>query len=102
MHDLELDFFENEGHAQIILMDTRNGNPQAIPSTDLQPRGVTDLSPLRDLRNLRILSVSRDQLTDVSPLAGLANLEIVNVISNRIREVGPLVSRFLIDEGGPS
>ena len=59
-------------------------------STPPSPTGL-DLSPLAKLTNLRVLSLSTNNITDISPLTGLKNLRHLHIIDNDISDVSPLV-----------
>lgn len=49
-----------------------------------------DLSLLKDLANLQLLSVSETQVSDLSPLKGLANLYHLNVSKTQVSDLLPL------------
>ena len=52
---------------------------------------ISDVSPLANLRNLTYLNLADNEISDVSPLANLRNLEILDLTDNPIADVTPLV-----------
>ena len=97
-HDIEVQFFERTGGAQIIVSYNDGTGERVInaagPSV-LRPRGVQDLSPLAGMTDLRILSANNNALDDVRPLTGLTNLQILYLRNNAIRNAGALAGRLL-------
>ena len=61
---------------------------------------ASGLSALKDLTNLRVLSLSHNELDDVAPLAGLRKLQILNLSDNDIGAIGPLAGQQIINDGG--
>ena len=51
---------------------------------------ISDLSPLEDLTNLRTLSISWNEVSDLNPLRNLKNLEWLSVGSTQISDLSPL------------
>ena len=52
---------------------------------------ITDVSPLKDLTNLRFLDLGDNwRIADVSLLRNLTNLTFLNLRGNRITDVSPL------------
>ena len=51
---------------------------------------VVDLSPLRNLKNLRWIGLGNNQISDISPLSELTNLISLELASNQISDVTPL------------
>lgn len=49
--------------------------------------GITDISPLANLVNLRTLYLSCNNIADLTPVAGMSQLELAFVISNRIQSI---------------
>ncbi len=53
---------------------------------------ISDLSPLQELNNLRILDVTNNEVSDISLLQGLTNLEKLRLSSNHIVDLSSLNS----------
>ena len=53
--------------------------------------GISDLSPLADLSELRFLDVRRNCIVDLTPLATQLNLELLNLSDNQIVDCSPLL-----------
>ena len=53
-------------------------------------QGLTDLSPLGSLPNLKGLDLSFNQVRDLSPLAGLTQLQFLLLGGNHVEDVAPL------------
>jgi internalin A len=51
---------------------------------------ITDLTPLAELTGLVTLSLAENGISDISPLAGLTNLEMLILTKNRITDITPL------------
>ena len=60
--------------------------------------GLSDLSDLASLENLRWLSLANNEISDIGPLASLSQLEYLNLQDNKIQDISPLVDQFLIDD----
>lgn len=56
----------------------------------LYPTMVSDISPLANLINLKILYLSSAQITNLEPLANLTNLERLDVSYNKITDITPI------------
>ena len=54
--------------------------------------GISDLSPLAALTNLRKLSLHQNQISDLSPLSALTNLTILLLYGNKISDLSPLAT----------
>lgn len=52
--------------------------------------GITDLSPVAGLTNVKYIYLSCNGVTSLAPLAGMADLELLFVISNRLTSIQPL------------
>jgi internalin A len=50
---------------------------------------ITDLTPLRELKSLRVLFLGGNRITDIKPLRELKNLELLDVKENRIEKLPP-------------
>jgi hypothetical protein len=57
---------------------------------DLSGPEITDLSPLRALKNLTVLTLESTEVTDLSPLRELKSLEQLVLNSTRVTDVSPL------------
>jgi internalin A len=55
----------------------------------IQGNNISDLSPLRNL-NLRHLNLSNNNITDISPLKNLLNLEELDLSNNNITDISSL------------
>lgn len=51
---------------------------------------LSDLSPLKDLRNLQVLYVANTLISDLSPIKNLQNLKILNITDTRVSDLSPL------------
>ncbi|MCL0086428.1 leucine-rich repeat domain-containing protein, partial [Thermodesulfovibrionales bacterium] len=51
---------------------------------------ITDLTPLADLTNLRVLCLWNNDVTNLAPLAGLTNLTMLELGQNQITDIGLL------------
>ncbi|MGE5701250.1 MAG: leucine-rich repeat domain-containing protein, partial [Clostridia bacterium] len=60
---------------------------------------LTDLTPLKNLQNLKILDLSRNQIHDLSPLLNLINLEKLIIQSNPLNEESQAVIEELRKNG---
>lgn len=74
-----------------------------IPSLDTLPQlfhlsirntGISDLSPLADLRALRQLNITNTKVTDISPLSKLKTLQVLGARSIRINNLTALTSLY--------
>ncbi len=68
--------------------------------------GLSDISTLASLQNLRYLSLTNNSISDVAPIAAMHNLitgestlETLDLSGNDIRDIGPLSGAYLIDDG---
>ena len=57
-----------------------------------------DLSPLANLTNLEVLSLSGNGITDISPLAGLLKLRLLHITDNHIEDFSPLAGLINLRE----
>ncbi len=57
---------------------------------DLGKTQVSDLSPLAELKNLSTLYLGNTQVSDLSPLAALKNLESLNLSNTQLSNLSPL------------
>ncbi|MEZ4628747.1 MAG: hypothetical protein R2912_11955, partial [Eubacteriales bacterium] len=58
---------------------------------DLDGNKITDLSFLKDLPKLRLLSVANNKVTDISAIASLSELEFLEIFINYISQLNPLM-----------
>ena len=61
-----------------------------VDRVDLGCNGITDLSALASMPNLRYLYLFGNGITDITPLAGLTRLSLLMIEQNRITDVSPL------------
>lgn len=66
------------------------GSLKNLKNLYVSKNNITDLSPLRGLSELKNLQADNNSIADVSALAGLTNLLTLNLSNNRIRNVSPL------------
>jgi len=59
---------------------------------ELVGRGIVDISPLRHMRGLSMLSLEHNNITDISPLEDLKELVILGLANNRISDLTPLTN----------
>ena len=62
-------------------------NLQRLNISDTQ---VSDLSPLKDLQNLQVLHIYSTPVSDLSPLKELRNLQVLSLHSTRVSDLSPL------------
>ena len=68
-------------------------DPATVTELRVINRGITDLSRLSSLTNLRFLELGgNNMIRDISPLASLANLTFLGIGHNLISDVSPLTS----------
>ena len=53
---------------------------------------VSDLTPLAELENLRVLKLFANRITDITPLAGLINMEFLGLENNQLSDLTPLAN----------
>jgi internalin A len=63
---------------------------EKVTQLELREAGITDLSPLKGLSNLKGLSLGENQITDIKPIEGLTQLEDLWLDSNKIQDLTPL------------
>jgi len=71
-----------------------------LTGVNLANNDVTDIGPLRELRNLVVLDLSHNQIREVQPLRDLTNVLIFNISNNQISDLSFLVNlptTFLAD-----
>ena len=56
----------------------------------LAGNGITDITPLANLTQLRLLNLENNSIVDVRPLAGLTQLKSLTIHRNRITDHSPL------------
>lgn len=61
--------------------------------------GISDISALAGLTQLRWLSLASNDIDDVAPLASLSQLEFLHLHDNAIADLSPLAGQYLIDDG---
>jgi internalin A len=64
--------------------------PQNVEQLDLRSNQISDLSPLSELVNLRILRLDSNQITDLTALSNLKKLEQLTLGRNQITDITPL------------
>ena len=57
---------------------------------NLETKQISDISPLKELTNLKELVLNDNQISDLLPLAGLTELEFLYLRDNQISDVSPL------------
>ena len=62
-----------------------------LESLSLYNNDLEDLSPLADLKALRLLNLRHNRIRDLTPLSGLKNLETLNLEGNLVANLAPLV-----------
>ncbi len=72
----------NEQHGGLILKDF-SGMP-SLEEISLTHDGVSDLSPILQLKKVRILDISSNKLMNLSGLENFKDLEVLNVAYNKI------------------
>jgi len=71
------------GLMELVLLDTDRHRRIVHP--------ITDLSPLADLPELRVLELPRSTVEDLSPLRALTKLRVLDVSRTRVADVTPLL-----------
>jgi len=59
---------------------------------------IKDLSPLKNLHKLKVLTISSHFIKDLSPLKNLTNLEVLDLSDNNIEDLSPLAELKKIEE----
>ena len=52
--------------------------------------GITDIGPLRELREMRLLRIHLNAISDISPLANLHKLTHLRIYNSQIKDISPL------------
>ena len=84
-----------EIHASIRGITDITGLEHASNLTQLylgDNRGIADLTPIAELKQLEVLSLVRANISDVSPLASLTNLKVLYLVGNPIKDREPLLA----------
>jgi len=90
------------GHA----VSGKDMGPLNLPSMEelkMTDSGVEDISFLKNMKGLKILSIGKNKIKDISPLISLSNLEDVELYNNQIRDLSPLKNStkiFFLSLGG--
>jgi len=63
---------------------------KSLTTLILDGTNVSDVSPLKDLKNLTTLYLSDTKVNDVSPLKDLKNLTALNLLGTQVSDVSPL------------
>ena len=74
----------------IPVIDLKPENFTQINDLDLDSLNITDISLLKDLKNLRSLKLIDNQISDLSPLKGLKNLTSLAFSGNQVSDLSPL------------
>lgn len=61
---------------------------------------LSDISGIEKMKNLRVLTLSTNNITDISPVAGLTKLEYINLSYNNITNIAPLARLTSLQELG--
>ena len=69
------------------IREVRNSGERVL---ELSSNFITDLTPFRELTNLRTLTLNQNLISDIDPLRELTQLEILNLEENRISDFRPL------------
>lgn len=59
---------------------------------NLSGNNITDISALRNLTNLSILSLKKNNITNINPIANLTNLKSLDINENQISDISPLAN----------
>lgn len=61
-----------------------------LTSLTARARGITDLTGIEQLRNLRQLDLADNHISDIAPLANLDSLTFLDLTANRVSDLKPL------------
>ena len=61
-----------------------------VVKLNLFNRGISDLTTLKEMPNLKELNLERNKISDLTPLSELTNLEQLFLYGNRIKDLSPL------------
>lgn len=62
-----------------------------LRALDLGHMSISDISEIRNLKNLHTLILADNYITDISPLADLKNLNFLELFQNDIEDISPLL-----------
>jgi len=61
-----------------------------ITVLDLDGAKISDLEPIRELKNLRVLRLSNTKVSNIEPLKELSNLQELDLCETQVRDIEPL------------
>lgn len=74
------------------LVDVVKGLP-AFDQFALKGNQITDVTPLAELPNLRVINLNNNQIRDISPLGSLQHLEELRIANNQITDFSPVENK---------
>ena len=71
----------------------QEGQPTKYKATQpTAPNRISDLTPLRDLTNLKVLTLACNAVENLTPLIKLTNLTVLSLTENKITDLQPLAN----------
>jgi Leucine-rich repeat (LRR) protein len=59
---------------------------------DIAETQITDLSPIKNFKNLKSLDLSRTNISDLSPISGLTNVDYLYLENSRVHDLSPIAN----------
>ena len=77
----------------------REGEPWKYMTTEPEtPNIISDLTPLENLTDLRVLNFGFNNISDLTPLRNLTNLIYLNLAENKITNITPLANLINLEQ----
>lgn len=94
-----------QGCLNQVYLSNENNDPKSITLLACPNAGVQSLIGIEALTNLEQIELSGNDIDDLSPLLNLKKLRVLSIRNNKIRNVNPLFSlpilRFISLQGNP-
>ena len=68
----------------------RESKIEELGTLNLKNKGISDISPIKVLNNLKVLNLSNNNITDLTPIQGLKKLQAVYITNNPLSDLSPL------------
>ena len=80
----------DSGKEEHVLAKIRFAKENGITELELRASQITDVTPLAQLTDLRMLGLGLNRITDLTPLAELTKLKTLWLSDNQIADIMPL------------